>query len=163
MWGPKKARRKARGTKVAWTNGSPPPKPPRKRDRALVWKDKVVEARATAPRATPANYQFPPEVSEALESAIQNGRALVAKYDMALGDLGVYPFPTLDRLWRFPNAADIAAVSKGSLLMYAGAVRSTERKWLSEGNHADVQVVKHTFITPRGRCIIHDFSLIDPA
>jgi hypothetical protein len=151
--------RKAKGSRIEWS-GPRPVGPPKRGELIPVWKDPVIEA-AVKTRATPASYQRPPEVTDELIESLVNGGAVIAKHDLMLGEKGVYPFAALQRFYG-PVGAPVP-VPCGSLLMYAGVLRSTERKWLDGGGHADVQVFKHTFITPHGRCIIHDFSLIRPA
>lgn len=73
-------------------------------------------------------------------------------------DRGVYRFAPLMR-YRGPVGA--APIPRGSLLMYSGTVRETERKTISR-KKIDVWILKHTFITPMGRCILHDFRHIRP-
>lgn len=163
MWGQKKPIRKARGTKVDWKGGKKPqPTKPKKYQMRPVFNDPTVGA-AIRNRARPAGYQQPPEVSDALEAAMVPGGSVVALQDLALGEKGVYPLHALVRHW--PSGGQAILIVKGSLLMYAGAVRATERKWVTINGittHKDVSVFKHTFITPHGHCIIHDFSLIAP-
>lgn len=98
-----------------------------------------------------------------LETCMVLGGCVVAKVDLQVGyDMGVYPFHLLERSYGQPGGT--VPVPKGSLLMYAGAVRCTERKWHDEHRrYVNVEVYKHTFVTPHGRCIIHDFTLIGPA
>jgi len=157
MWGEKKPIRKARGSKIAWTGGVKPAKKERKSTLVAVFKDPGMKD-AIRNRALPAVYREPPVVSDELEAACALGSALVAKFDMQVSfERGVYPFPPLDRFYGSPGAS--IPVPKGSLLVYAGPVASTERKYVG-GKAIDVRVYKHTFITPYGRCIIHDFNLI---
>lgn len=160
MWGQKKPVRRAKGTRVEWTGGKRPPRPPKKKELRPVFKDPTVAA-SIRNRARPASYHQPPEVTDAMEDAMVPGGAVVALCDLQLGEQGVYPFPALERFYGSPGCT--VTVPRGSLLMYAGCIRTLERKWLTSGGYKDVQVFKHTFITPHGRCIIHDFTAIKPA
>jgi hypothetical protein len=71
-------------------------------------------------------------------------------------DVGVYQFAPLEE---FNGDESMAHVPMGSLLVYAGPVYEMERQCIN-GRYIDVMAIKHTFITPLGRCIIHDFNLI---
>lgn len=159
MWGQKKPRRKAKGTRIDWTS-KPTELPPKKGELRPVWKNPEVEAQVKS-RATPAEYQPIPEVTPELEGSLVPGGSVVAAHDLSLGERGVYPYPALVRF--YGGTGGSVPVPKGSLLMYAGCLRSLERKWVpAQGRYVNVQVHKHTFITPLGRCIIHDFGLIRP-
>lgn len=99
-------------------------------------------------------------VTDELEACLYNGGSVIALRDLGLGPRGVYPFPALEYFYGPPGAPP--AVPKGSLMMYAGLCRSTESMYVNGVGYKNVQVYKHTFITPHGHCIIHDFSLIGP-
>ena len=158
MWGQKKPRRPARGTRIEWTQTNFD-RPARNSELVPEWKDPTAQAVSTN-HAIPADYQSPPEVTDTLAQSLYIGGSVVAKCDLMLGDKGVYPFAALQRFYGSPGTP--VPVPKGSLLMYAGAIPTVERKNF-EGRKLDVRVFKHTFITPHGRCIIHDFALIRPA
>jgi hypothetical protein len=146
--------------KVQWT--APKPKPPphlQSRGRPVFNDPNMLKAIRGRPR--PVGYHQPPELSNELEACMYTGGCVVALQDLGLGERGVYPFPALELFYGQPGSPP--AVPKGSLLMYAGMVRSTERMYIDGLGRKDVQVYKHTFITPHGHCIIHDFGLIGPA
>ena len=163
MWGQKKPLRKAKTTRIAWTSRPKADEvPPKKRDLRAAWKDPETEAMARN-RVEPAHYQPLPVASPELEANLVPGGSVVATRDLCLGERGVYPYPALVIFYGSPDAS--VPVPKGSLLMYAGELRSTERRSVrvnGEYRYVNVQVTKHTFITPHGRCIIHDFNLIRP-
>lgn len=164
MWGQKKPIRKARGVQVTWKDGKKPTAPPagarpKKWELRPVFKDPTVAA-SIKNRPRPAGYRQPPEVSDELEAAMVPGGSVVALHDLQVGEQGVYPYPALERFYGSPGRT--VPVPKGSLLMYAGCIRAVERKYFAMGGYKDVNVFKHTFITPHGRCIIHDFTLIGP-
>lgn len=147
--------------KTTWTGTRPKPAAHlNPLDGILVFNDPNM-ARAIRERAIPAGYQRPPEITDALEACLYAGGTVVALFDLGLGQRGVYPFPALERFYRHPEGTP--PVPKGSLLMYAGMLRATERMYVpSAGEYKNIQVFKHTFITPHGHCIIHDFRLIGP-
>lgn len=82
----------------------------------------------------------------------------------ALFTLKVGMYPAVDSGYAFaplyphygPDGS--AQIKKGSLVMYAGDIRASERK-----NGDVVQAVKHTFIISGGRYIIVDLSQLKPA
>lgn len=146
--------------KVQWTAARPKPPPHlQSRGRPVFNDPNMLKAIRGRPR--PVGYHQPPELSDELEACMYTGGCVVALRDLGLGERGVYPFPALELFYGQPGC--LPAVPKGSLLMYAGLVRSTERMYVEGLGHKDVQVYKHTFITPHGHCIIHDFCLIGPA
>lgn len=88
---------------------------------------------------------------------LQVGSAVMAKRELTLGsDRGIYPFAPLEL---FRGAAGTSPIPIGSLLVYTGMIRTTERKRLN-GKNFDVRVMKHTFVTPLGRCIVHDLNVL---
>jgi hypothetical protein len=149
--------------RVQWS-GPPCPKPP----PSWVRGRPVFNEPSAAPKnlARPDLYHEPPIITPELEACLVIGGSVIAKFDMQVGYKGVYPFLPLERY--DGKSKSTAAVPAGSLLVYAGTVRCTEAMFYAEQHkhkkYANVEVLKHTFITPSfGRCIIHDFSLIAPA
>jgi hypothetical protein len=67
--------------------------------------------------------------------------------------VGVYPFMPL-----VPAHRQDATFSPGTLVVYAGEVRTVERK----PHSINLNVIKHTCITPMGRCVIHEMSWFEP-
>ena len=133
--------------------------PPRSSELRAVWK---IDQAATLNRAVPAAERPQPIVAPDLECSLVPGGSVVTTRDLMVGEKGVYPFPTLETFYGSPGGSGVV-VRAGSLLMYAGTIRSTERRWVSEANrYVNLQVHKHTFITPYGRCIIHDFQFLRP-
>lgn len=156
--------------KPVWSGRRPPRRSPS--ELIPVWNDPMVGA-AIRSHVTPASYQHPPEIDDELIEALSTCQPIAARFDLIVGqDKGVYPFFPLERFRGQPGGT--VPISQGSILAYAGIVRTTERKWVDGGGGfggfpfaeqrpVDVQVFKHTFITPLGRCIIHDFGLVRPA
>lgn len=144
------------------------PRRSRVRKPRIMWNDPVTgPAEVVARKAfsskdlptAPPLYQPSREASQAVNDSLVIGGAVVTQYSMtpeteAFNRIG-YPYPPLVR-WEGNTPSRVPA---GSLLMYAGGVRCTERKFVN-GGVLDVRVIKHTFITPMGRCIVHDLSLL---
>ena len=130
----------------------------RAKDTEIVWKDPLYAAAITK-RTVPARYE-PPVVlrSDEVLNALVTGHAVMTKVDMRVSDnRGTYPFAHLEHCRKDPDHP--APIPKGSLLMYAGPIRTTERKKVNGTVHI-VSVVKHTFITSLGRCIIHNLNVL---
>lgn len=155
-------RKRAKGTKVVWTAKPLAEElPAKKREKPASWKTQdAAAAQATRTTARPASYHGPSNPAPELVAALVPGGAVITNKDMCLGLRGTYPFPTLILQITPPPAA----VSAGALLMYAGSIRTVETAWVeSQKTYVNVNVIKHTFITPLGRCIIHDLDMLDPA
>jgi hypothetical protein len=144
--------------------------PKRKPTRAIKWTvkpkpDGAVQWNDGAPTsahkpARPTRYMMPRAIKLDLAPALVIGGAMVARFDLGLArDKGVYEFAPLERYRGAPGGCSIP---RGSLLMYTGMVRCTERKRI-KGKKLKLQVMKHTFITPLGRCIVHNLNLLGPA
>lgn len=162
MRGQRKPRRKAKASQIHWVGGKPiKQSTPKKSEMVPVFNDKAFRD-AIRNRVEPSDYHDPPVVNEALQACMVPGGSVVATHDLCLGERGIYPFVALERCYR--SQVSQVVVSKGSLLMYAGSIQTVERAWNAQTErYLHIQVRKHTFITPHGRCIIHDFSLIRPA
>lgn len=105
----------------------------------------------------PSMYKEPPNLDPAIAAQFVIGHPVMAARPLTMSlDRGTYDFAPLET---FYGGEDEAHIPVGSLLVYTGEVRQTERMYVN-GKFRDVSVVKHTFITPMGRCIIHDFNLI---
>lgn len=143
MWGQKKARRKAKGSRVTWVK-----EPPQ-------------VARARQPQAPPFVPSAPPSWDPAEELVV--GRAFVTTSPLTVDHTyaASYPFPALDTDLSFA-ATEYASVKHSSLIVYAGSVRVTESRWLREA-YRDVEAVKHMFVTPIGMCIVHHLISMVPA
>lgn len=140
MWGFKKPRQPARGT-------------------AIEWKDPSIGPKGTARQHVPSRYKAPKEVPAEVIDWLVVGAPVMATCDLQLAtDRGVYPFAPL---MQYRGEPGMCPIPRGSLLMYTGTVRGTERKRIS-GKLLDFQVLKHTFVTPQGRCILHDLRHIKP-
>lgn len=144
---------------TTWTG----PRPVSTRPDKAAWNGSVTKA------SGPSNYHLPPELGNELLVALSSGAAIMAAHDLGPGpDKGAYPFSPLE-VFRGPVGVPVP-IPLGSILVYAGVVRasehmlSNEQTWHTKQHRSlSIQVLKHTFITPIGRCIIHDFSLIRPA
>ena len=67
----------------------------------------------------------------------------------------------LARAFLAPGIQVPAPIPKGSLLIYAGTMQVNEVKHSARsGRNYEFKVLKHTFITPVGHCII-DLNLVD--
>jgi len=126
-------------------------------DTTIEWKDPQTGP-ISSKRAIPAPYKAPVSLkNNEIASALVTGHPVMAKFDMKIStERGVYPFAPLEK---YHGDDGKAPVPKGSLLMYSGPVRVSERKVISGVPH-EVRVVKHTFITPVGRCIVHDLNVL---
>lgn len=139
MWS-RKPKRQAKGTQIEW-------------------KDPNVGPKGTARQHIPNRFVAPKAISEDVIDFLRIGAPVMVTIDMELAkDRGVYPFSPLMRYNGEPGKAPIP---RGSLLMYAGTVRATERKRI-QNKTIDIWVLKHTFVTPLGRCILHDLRYIQP-
>jgi len=106
----------------------------------------------------PAGYKKAPNLDPAIAAQFAVGRPVLAARALILSrDRGTYDFAPLEPFYGDP--VEEAHIPEGSLLVYTGEIRQQERMWIN-GKTRDVAAVKHTFITPFGRCIIHDFDLI---
>lgn len=106
----------------------------------------------------PTSYHEPPNLDPTIAAQFVIGQPVMAAIHLNMPtNKGMYDFAPLEPSY---GPTDEAHVPAGSLLIYTGEVRQTERKYV--GSRAiDVSAVKHTFIAPGiGRCIIHDFNLI---
>lgn len=127
----------------------------------IMWKD-APAGTSTARLDFPSDYKEPPNLSEEASQSFTVGRAVVAMRPLTVSsDRGTYAYAPLEEF----RGTGPAPIPTGSLLVYAGAVRETERKYRTDGrgirHPCDVLVVKHTFITSFGRCVIHDFDLVN--
>lgn len=136
------------------------------RDGRPEWNDAITGPIA-ALAAAPAYYREPSPIPLDVAAVLDVGGAVVAAFDLCLSpDRGVYPFAPLVRYFGDPANPPI---KQGSLLMYTGQIRVTERRprpnagFHSNNKDLTVRVMKHTFITPMGRCIVHDLDLLRPA
>lgn len=133
--------------------------------RQVVWK-KQDPGVVIAKRIVPAAY-VPPStaVNDNPSMMPQPGSAAMIIDGLNVAaDVGVHPFPCLEKPRSRYKRAKTAfvpsfAIQPGTLVVYAGEVRSTESKRY-RGKVHNVSVIKHTFITPAGRCIIHDLTTI---
>jgi len=126
--------------------------------RQIVWKDPLLGAASVA-RVAPAGYVATPNEGIWANTKLTLGMPVIAMIDLQVSqERGTYKFAPIERFWGEPG---MAPVPKGSLLMYAGTIRATERGRIN-GKTCDVQVIKHTFVTPVGRCIVHDLALVGP-
>lgn len=122
----------------------------------IEWKDAPAGS-TCARQAFPARYKEPPNLDPRIAAKFVVGVAVMASKALGLArDVGVYQFAPLEE---FDGDESMAHVPMGSLLAYAGPVYEMERQYVN-GRYVDVAAIKHTFITPLGRCIIHDFNLI---
>lgn len=111
-----------------------------------------------ARRVFPARYKEPPNVDPKIAERFVVGVPVMAARELGLShDRGTYQFAPLDE---FDGEEGEVHVAKGTLMVYAGPVYEQERQYVN-GRYVDVNAIKHTFITPLGRCIIHDFNLIE--
>ena len=159
MWGQKRPRKRASGTKIEWTSRPDlAALPPKRNALRASFNDPQVEAGLkNGPR--PVIYRPDTFISPETQKRLVNGAGFIAARDLCAGERGVYPYVPLVLSMVPPEGTVL--VPRGSLLMYAGSVRSVERKWVQSAlREVDVQVTKHTFITPFGRCIIHDLNLV---
>ena len=126
-------------------------------DTTIEWKDPQTGP-ISSRRMIPAKYQAPVALkNDKILDALVIGHPVMAKFDMKISaDRGVYPFASLEK---YSSDDGKAPVPKGSLLMYAGPVRTSERKVIAGVQH-EVRVIKHTFVTPVGRCIVHDLNAL---
>jgi len=135
MWCQKSYRKKARGTDIEW---------------------KSQDASIIAKSVPAAKYRKPKVFLDPMFD-LTVGAAVMTKRDLMLGlDRGIYPFAPLEL---FKGARGTGPIPIGTLLVYAGMIRTTERKKL-KGKVFNVKVMKHTFITPVGRCIVHDINVL---
>lgn len=106
----------------------------------------------------PARYKEPPNVDPKIAERFVVGAPVMASRALGLSrDKGTYEFVPLEE---FEGEEDEQHVAKGALMVYAGPVYQQERQYVN-GRYVDVMAIKHTFVTPMGRCIIHDFNLIE--
>jgi hypothetical protein len=121
-------------------------------DTKIVWQDPQA---AAAPNPRPVKYHAPVAPDPELMPAFIVGRPVMTKHAFVISpQRGIYPFPVLERARR-SNAGSHIAVPVGSLLVYTGAIRTSESKRL-KGKIHEMRVIKHTFLVPCGRCIVHD-------
>lgn len=140
MWGQKKPRKKARGTRVQWVS-----KPGETPERVL---------------HTPAFVDSAPPPWDVREELVI-GRPFVTRTALKADRLNApsYPFMPLELVYSHTCET---AIGPGSLMVYAGPVRVTESKFFRD-RYRDVKVMKHTFVTPIGRCIVHHLVSLSPA
>lgn len=122
----------------------------------IVWTNPPPE-NSYARKTFPARYKKPRGIDDIDPSTFTIGAAVLAALPLMLAsDKGMYSFNPLEPFYGEDSEAPIR---EGTVLIYSGPVYETER-CITNGKVLDASVVKHTFITPLGRCIIHDFSLI---
>jgi len=134
MWWNKKQDKRRKNSKTIWNGSTPPPKPKQ-----------------------PAKYVPSGEVIAPIVSSFEVGRAIITKVPFVpvpFKEIGVYPFPVLMVAKNAPES-EVTEVPAGSLLVYTGQIRTIERTKV-DGHNREFSVLKHTFVTPIGRCIIHD-------
>ncbi len=150
----------ASASKVHWTVPGAKEAVDEQRNRARLKPDinwSSPEGGSSRRQHFPASYREPPNVDPTIAEQFVVGRPVMAARDLTMSrDQGTYQFAPLET---FVGESDQAHIPKGSLLIYTGAVRQEERIYVNS-KARDVSVLKHTFITPMGRCIIHDFNLI---
>lgn len=152
MWGQKKPIHKAKGTATQWSNTNF--KRPKK-GKPVTWVDPEREA-LLKKLPDPAPYRAP-YVDSALLQRLIVGTAVATRTKLAWDHQGVHPFKVLD------NCHGPTVFPTGTIMIYSGTVHSTERiSYWGTQNAKDVQVLKHTFITSQGRCIINDVNMIEP-
>lgn len=111
-----------------------------------------------ARKERPAPYQEPTLGDVASSDAFVVGSPFVTKRALRPArNKGVYVHTPLEP----SSGGEEAHIPAGSLIVYAGEARETETKY-ANGKRHDVHVVKQTFITAFGRCIIHDMALVEP-
>lgn len=124
-----------------------------------MWKDAITGI-ASVSRPRPTRYAPLKEADADTLSSMAIGTAVTCRHNVMCATeprlLGAYPFPPLVRCYA---GSELSPIPRGSLLVYAGHVRTLERKRV-HGKSLDVSVIKHTFITPQGRCIVNDLSLL---
>lgn len=164
MWGTKKPTKPVKGT-IVWKNFVQTEHP--KKALTLVWKNRDIEARITnLPR--PTKLEKLPQASEKLVERLTVGHYVFVFHDLQFGAKGLHPFATLEKYRASRRTPVGVVIPKGTMIIYAGTIDSIEgRRPRSElerlnfkGRTLRVSVVKHTFITSVGRCIISDFALI---
>ena len=161
MWRSKQTAKKARGTTVEWKNEDVKQSAvdlhraaaQAKRKPDIAWKD-APQGSSCARQVFPERYREPPNLDPRVAERFIVGVPVMAACALAPArQRGVYQFVPLEP---FEGDESEAPVPIGSLLVYAGPVYEMERF----RGQRDVAAIKHTFIPPMGRCIIHDFNLI---
>lgn len=152
-----KALKPARGTKIEWKKAS------KLTPGSVEWKDQTIGRSGTARKYRHPRYQATTAPTEELINLLVPGAPVMAICDLQLAEnRGTYPIALLERYHGNPGAS---TMPKGTLLMYSGTIRVTEQKRvinLQKFANVDVQVKKHTFITPHGICILSDLQLVAP-
>lgn len=126
---------------------------PKKKD--ITWVDPAVGYGLTK-REKPARYRDPGVTALTFEAKLVVGALMVTRGRLSeLHPMGSYPFPVMHGGF----ARGGVVLPHKVYVIYAGAVRCTERVRVN-GELADLEVPKHTFIGPTGRFILHDLRLV---